>query len=106
MTPPSGLSPDFRARENTARICWRGEAGKPAMRCRFSVAQPVASVATSAGTENCWNGIAVAYTSALPIERPLQAETWKRSCRVVTVRVIGDGEATWPSITSRAGGAI
>ena len=102
--PPSRLSPDFRARTNIARICCFGDAGKPDCTCIVIVAQPSAPVGVSAGIENCWNGTAVAYTSALATERPLQAVTWKRTVRSVVDRVITDGVACWPSMSNRAGG--
>src|SRR2546423_236354 len=37
------------------------------------------------------------------MERPLHAETWKRTVTSAVDREMTDGETVWPSITSRAG---
>src|SRR5258705_11129271 len=45
-----------------------------------------------------------ASTSAPDTERPVHADTWKRTVTSPAERGIVDGETVWPSIKSRAGG--
>src|SRR6476619_1995566 len=104
--PARMFSPDLRARTKTARSCCRDEAGKKRDWCMTIVAQPSAPVGVSAGMENCSNGIASASTSAPCTERPLHAETWKRTVTSLVEREITDGETVWPSIRRCAGEVI
>src|SRR5437763_15758515 len=104
--PPSRLSPVLRARTKTASSCWRGDAGNAPAWCIVSVAQPSLPVAVSGGIENCWNGIASARTSAPLTERPLHADTWKRTVISEVEREITGGETDWPSIRRRAGAGM
>src|SRR3954470_7909769 len=103
--PERMFSPDLRARTKTASSCCFDDAGKPPSRCSVSVAQPSAPVGVSE-IENWLNGTAAAYTSAPRTGRPPHAETWKRNVRSLVERVTVDGDADWPSTSSRAGSEI